>query len=246
MHRLCIDPQNILADRVILRGEALRKARTVLRMRPNDPVSIFDGKGAAYLCRIVSISGVEGILKIVGRVGNLGEPVREIHLGQALPKSDKMTYIIQKAVELGVTAVHPFKAMRSVPRYDASQKSRRMERWRKVALEAAQQSGRVAVPIVKEPVTFEEVLGLSFANSLQVILHYEGHSRTLREVLSEGRTKEAIFFLVGPEGGFSPREIALARDRGFEPVCLGARILRTETVALTFLSIAQYEFGEIC
>ena len=113
-------------------------------------------------------------------------------------------------------------------------------------MEAAQQSGRATVPVVKVLVDFSTVVNRSFPDSLRLILHNEQNTGNLRALLQEGRSKQTIFFLVGPEGGFSAEELSFATAQGFEPVRLGARTLRTETEALTFLSIVQYEFGEIC
>ena len=245
MHRLFVDPHYIEEEQVVLLGEPLRKVRTVLRMVPQETLTILDGLGLEYSCRIVSISSKQGLLEIIQKKDALGEPARKVHLGQALPKSDKMTFVIQKAVELGVAAVHPFVSRRSVPRYAAGKQSRRVERWRKIALESAQQSGRGLVPTVNEPVDFTTILSRSFSNGANLILHQGKMSKTLRKTLCDASTKDSLFILVGPEGGFDPEEVMLAGKHGFEAVNLGKRILRTETAALTFLSIAQYEFGEI-
>lgn len=245
MHRIFIEPDHIEEDRAILLGEPLHKVRTVLRMEPQETLTILDGLGTEYACRIVSLSSKQGLLQIIQKKNAVGEPDRKVYLGQALPKSDKMDFVIQKAVELGVAAVYPFVSLRSVPRYDSGRKSRRVERWRKISLEAAQQSDRGVVPAVSEPVSFAAVLSRYSADGLNLILHQESGARSLRAVLSDAAAKESVFFLVGPEGGFDSEEIADAREKGFEPVTLGKRTLRTETAALTFLSIVQYEFGEI-
>ena len=110
MQRLFICPENIDAHRVTIRGEPLRKVRTVLRMGPNDRLAVFDDTGVEYLCRVVTLTATEGVLEIIEIKQAASEPSCEIHLGQALPKSDKMAYIIQKAVELGVAAPVSFLA----------------------------------------------------------------------------------------------------------------------------------------
>ena len=119
MHRIFVDSSYIKEAEVHLLGEPLYKVRTVLRMKPQETLIILDGLGTEYVCRIVSISSKRCLLEIVRKKKASREPSREIHLGQALPKADKMAFVIQKAVELGVTAVHPFWAQRSVPRYNA-------------------------------------------------------------------------------------------------------------------------------
>ena len=245
MHRFFIDPRYIEEDLVTLHGEALRKVRTVLRMEPQQMLTVLDGLGTEYSCRIVSVSSRRGVLQIVSKDDALGEPARKIYLGQALPKADKMALVIQKAVELGVAAVHPFVSQRCVPRYDTGKQSRRMERWQKIALESAQQSGRGLVPPVSKPVAFDALVSNSFIDGVNLILHQEKRTRKLSEILCDARSRESLFFLVGPEGGFTPEEVVFANEHGFESVNLGKRVLRTETAALTFLSIVQYELGEI-
>ena len=241
--RIFVSPENISQERITLQGELLKKVRLVLRLKPKDTLSVFDGTGFEYLAQIVSLTPHTGELKIVEKTNLLSESPLEIHLGQAVPKSQKMDFIIQKAVELGVSEIHPFFSSRTIPRFNLSQAMKKVERWQKISQEASQQSGRITIPTVNPPVEFVELLSLPSQGSLKIILQKDSSHDSLKNFLMTNQNKCGIFFLVGPEGGFTPEEIIRALDHGFKLISLGERILRTETVALTFLSILQYELG---
>jgi 16S rRNA (uracil1498-N3)-methyltransferase len=206
---------------------------------------VFDGTGCEYLSQIVSLTPYEGELKILKNDNPIRESPLEIHLGQALPKANKMNLIVQKAVELGVFEVHPFFSARTLPDYDGDRVIKRVRRWQKIAREASQQSGRTRIPNVNLPVEFSQLLDFPPEDCLKIVLQKEYSRDSLKTFLQSDQKKDCIFFLVGPEGGFTPKEMAWSMKHGFKPVGLGERILRTETVAITFLSIIQYELGDI-
>ncbi|MBN2467786.1 MAG: 16S rRNA (uracil(1498)-N(3))-methyltransferase [Deltaproteobacteria bacterium] len=243
MHRLFVPPEEIESNKIIINGEPLKKIRAVLRLKPHDQLCIFDGRGHEYVSQIISLSTREAELKIITKQYPDRESAFEVHVGQAVPKSDKMKFVIQKAVELGAYEFHPFYSSRTVPTYDKGQLAGRLRRWQKISQEAAQQSGRTMVPWVNPPVEFSQLLAVSQQSHLRIILHGESAKEPLKQILTNERRGEKVFFIVGPEGGFAPEELRLAQQYGFESVRLGARILRTETAALTFLSILQYEWG---
>ncbi|HPD61441.1 MAG TPA: 16S rRNA (uracil(1498)-N(3))-methyltransferase [Thermodesulfobacteriota bacterium] len=244
-HRIFVSPENISQERIMLRGELLKKIRLVLRLNPKDTLRVFDGTGLEYLAQIVSLKPHTGELKIVEKTHPPRESPLETHLGQALPKSQKMDFIIQKAVELGVSEIHPFFSSRTIPHFNLSQAMKKVERWQKISQEASQQSGRITIPTVNPPVEFVELLSLPSQGTLKIILQKGSSHDSLKNFLMTNQNKRGIFFLVGPEGGFAPEEITFALDHGFKPISLGERILRTETVALAFLSILQYELGDM-
>lgn len=244
-HRIFVSPENISQERIILRGELLKKVRLVLRLKPKNTLSVFDGTGFEYLTQIVSLTPHAGELKIVEKNHFPCDSPLEIHLGQALPKSQKIDFIIQKAVELGVKEIHPFFSSRTIPRFKLSQAMKKVERWQKISQEASQQSGRRDIPTVNPSVEFGELLNLPSPGSLKIILQKDASHDSVKNFFTAHRNNRGIFFLVGPEGGFSPEEVTRALDHGFKPISLGERILRTETVALTFLSILQYELGDM-
>jgi 16S rRNA (uracil1498-N3)-methyltransferase len=244
MHRLFVTPQDITTNKVSVTGEALKKIRVVLRLKPGDTICIFDGTGWEYLSQVVSLTPSKGDLQILEKSYPVRESPLHIYLGQAIPKSTKMSLIVQKAVELGVTGIHPFYSARSVPHYSRDQVKRRIRRWQTISREASRQSGRTKIPPVHTPMDFPEILDAAPEESLKILLQKGTTSDSLRSLLRNER-RDSIFFLIGPEGGFAPEEFSLCFDRGFRPVDLGTRTLRTETVAIAFLSILQYELGDI-
>jgi 16S rRNA (uracil1498-N3)-methyltransferase len=245
MHRLFIDPGHLTSARVVLQGESLEKLHRVLRLHSGDIVYLFDGTGCEYRSQIVRLDAREGELAILEKTFPSRESPLTIHLAQALPKADKMTLIVQKATELGVLEIHPFYSARTVSTYDQRQLGTRVRRWQKVAEEAARQSGRTRVPSVCTPVDFEEVLHKTSHDCQKIMLHTSASATSLKTFFQHHQAVTSVFFLVGPEGGFSPEEVALCVRHSFVPLSLGRRILRTETTALAFLTILQYELGDI-
>ena len=155
-----------------------------------------------------------------------------------------MDYIVQKAVELGVRGVFPMDAEHSVVQYDQAKRNKRLERWQKIAVEAAKQCGRAVIPIVKPIADLTTILA-SFDVETVILMLYEGQTaQGLKQALAEHHAKNYLL-LVGPEGGFSAKEVALCQSHGACIVTLGPRILRTETAALAGVSIVMYEYGDL-
>ena len=190
MHRLFVNPQNIKPDRIYLHGESLKKVRWVLRLKPKDTIYVFDGTGCEYLSQIVSLTPDEGELKILKNDNPIRESPLKIHLGQALPKANKMDLIVQKAVELGVFEVHPFFSARTLPCYDGDQVIKRVRRWQKIAQEASQQSGRTRIPNVNLPVEFSQLLDSPPKDCLKVVLQKEHSQGSLKTFLQSYQKKE--------------------------------------------------------
>lgn len=217
----------------------------MLRLNIGDIFLLFDGTGYEYFSQIVSLNSHEAELKILKKDNPVRESPLTIHLGQALPKADKMNFIIQKAVELGVSEIHPFYSSRTLPRYNEKQLNSRVQRWQKISQEASRQSGRNHIPAVHLPIDFFSLLKLPRDDSLKILLQEKSLENSLKDIMQIENPKKVIFFLVGPEGGFSREEISSSLDSGFRPVSLGQRTLRTETAAITLLSIVQYEWGDL-
>jgi len=145
---------------------------------------------------------------------------------------------------LGVKEIIPFFSSRSVPLLEKSGKLKRYHRWGRIAIEASKQCGRGVVPKIEPLQDYSEMLRMASPDSLRLIL-WEREGGKLKEVLERSKEKTRIFFIVGPEGGFSLDEVEEAKRAGFIPVTLGKRILRAETASLCLLSILQYEQGDI-
>jgi len=170
-----------------------------------------------------------------------------IHLVQAVPKGPKLDFIIQKTTELGINAITPVISDRSVVRIEKDRAEEKLRRWKKIAIEAAQQSNRLDVPDMALPISFHDYMASFKKGDLNLLL-YEGEKKTgIKEVLTAAQEAKSeiktIILLIGPEGGFSHEEVEMAVEAGFTPVSLGDLILRTETAPIAALSILRYEFG---
>jgi 16S rRNA (uracil1498-N3)-methyltransferase len=154
-----------------------------------------------------------------------------------------MELIIQKATELGVSAIIPFKSERSISLEEREAKQRKAHRWQEIAVKAVQQSRRGKVPRVGPYCSFHEALKIGEGEALKILL-WEKEGEHLKDALRRF-TPQKIYVMVGPEGGFAEEEVSLAKERGFVPVKLGQRILRTETAAITLVGIVQYQLGDL-
>ena len=245
MPRILIDcePSKPLSEgeMILIDASAARYLRAVLRLRSGDDVTRFDGRGVEYEGRIREISTKSVQVEIFCSKRPDREPGRPVFLAQALPKGSKMDFIVQKAVELGCSRVLPFTSSRTVPAPGSLSSERRLGRWRKIALEAARQCGRLEIPPVDPIAPFERVLE-AFGSAGGYLL-WERADRRIREIPPAANGPIAI--AVGPEGGFTEEEAHKAERAGLVPVSLGPRILRTDTAGLAGLSIIRYMLGEL-
>jgi 16S rRNA (uracil1498-N3)-methyltransferase len=225
-------------------GEEVKHIRKVLRLKEGDEITVFDGLGKEFEGTIVE----EGLSSVVIRVENATfskkDSPLEITLAQSLLKGEKMDYLIQKATELGVKEIIPFLSSRSVPLLEKSKRLKRHDRWERIAIEASKQCGRGVVPKIESLQDYSDMLRTAESNALRLIL-WEREGMPLKEILERSKERKRIFFVIGPEGGFSREEVVEGKGAGFIPVTLGRRILRAETASLCFLSILQYEQGDI-
>ncbi len=217
---------------IIITGDDARHIGYSLRMAAGETVTVCCG-GTDYVCRIEKITPESVFLSVVSSEQSR-EPTVSLTLYQALPKTDKLEFIIQKSVELGAVSVVPVMTKRCVSRPDGQKFEKKLERLRKISLEAAKQSGRGIIPGVSGIIPFEECL--DEMSKLDVgLICYEGGGKRLREIsFPKGGS---IGLLIGPEGGFEPSEAEKAVERGLAPVWLGDRILRCETAPLAAISI---------
>lgn len=230
------------SGRYLLDGEAGRHGAKVLRLRPGEAVTLCDGAGTDYPSTVLEPAG-EGLLLEVGEpVPSRGEPAVRVTVCQCLPKSDKLETVVQKSVELGAAEIWPVESSRCVARWEGKSVEKKLARLRKIALEAAMQSGRGRVPRVLPPAPLPSALGRACREGEALFL-YEGGGEGLRSALAGAG--ERLFLFVGPEGGFEPEEAAEAERLGARLLTLGPRILRTETAPLAALAAVMYEKGEM-
>ena len=230
----------------VITGQDVNHIRNVLRMKTGEQVGIRDGISRSYICELETIGEAEIRAKILTEDTNMSELPAELYLFQGLPKSDKMELIVQKAVELGAAEVIPVAMKNCVVKLDAKKAAAKTARWQEIAKSAAKQSKRSRIPVVREPVNYREAVAL--AGELDVVLLPYENERGMaatREVMERIAPGQSVGIFIGPEGGFDPSEIALAKEEGMHLVSLGKRILRTETAGLATLSILMYHIESV-
>lgn len=241
MHRFFIPSEWIRQDRVSLTDEPAHQIIHVLRLKPKDHIILLDNSGWEYEVEIDQMSPglIQG--RVIGQGLGTTEPSVKVTLYQALLKAEKFEFVLQKGVELGVSAFVPFVSERCVVRKPGENK---LARWRKIIQEAAEQSGRALLPALHPVVAFREAS--DSAHDASILLWEEEKSLSLSWIL-KGPPFQALptcNVFIGPEGGFPPPEVACAESRGIVPVRLGHRILRAETAGLAVVVALLYERGE--
>ncbi len=222
-----------------LTGDNAHYLLSVLRMRDGEQLDVVDGTGCVYHAFVSAAGKDQCIVTPVGRQEGTHEPNARIILYQSVSKGERMDLTIQKSVELGVHKIVPVISDRCVVKLDG--KSGKSDRWQKIALEAARQSGRDIVPVVTEPVRFAQAVKNAGAG-LKIIPWEEARGVTLHDVLTErGEAESVISVFIGPEGGFDQKELDYAIEHGCEIITLGKRILRTETAGMMLLSVLMYQ-----
>ena len=227
-----------------IEGDEVKHIRKVLRLKSGDKIVVFDGLGKEYEGTILGEKPSFVLVKVQNIFFPQKDSLLEITLAQSLLKGEKMDFLIQKATELGVKEVIPFFSSRSVPLLEKSRRLERHRRWERIAVEASKQCGRGVVPKIEFLIDYSEMLQIPSADALRLIL-WEREGIKLKEALERSKEKAKIFFVVGPEGGFSREEVDEAEQSGFVPVILGRRVLRAETASICLLSILQYQRGDI-
>jgi 16S rRNA (uracil1498-N3)-methyltransferase len=225
-------------------GDEVKHIRKVLRLKEGDEITVFDGFGKEFQGTLVEERRSSVVIRIENITSSKKDSPLEVTLAQSLLKGEKMDYLVQKATELGVKDILPFLSSRSVPLLEKSKRLDRHRRWGRIAVEASKQCGRGVVPKIESPQDYSEMLRAAPSDALLLIL-WEKEGMKLKEILEGSKERKKIFFVIGPEGGFSQGEIEEGKRAGFIPVTLGKRILRAETASLCFLSILQYERGDI-
>jgi 16S rRNA (uracil1498-N3)-methyltransferase len=234
---------------VKLSDSAAAHATRVLRLNVGDTTVLFNGDGSDYSCALTSIKKNE-VLAIVNSFSALkNESPLNITLLQGISSGDRMDYTIQKAVELGVTAIQPIATARSVVKLSAERAEKRLAHWQSVVHAACEQSGRAIVPTVAAPLNLSDWLQVNkykpFGKAnLRILLNPVGAVRLADLPKPAGTIELPVELLVGAEGGLSQTEIDTALSQGFQSVVLGARILRTETAALVAIAAMQTLWGD--
>ncbi len=226
----------------IITGENARHIEKSLRMKTGEQITLVDNTCMQYECEIETVSQENVSVKILRRFPCQNEPDVRITLYQALPKGEKMDFIIQKAVELGVTEIIPTISARCISRPDPKSLQKKIQRWNKIALQSAQQSRRGIIPKVKDAMTFSQAAETLDESNCNIIF-YECGGKRIGDILSQNSNHKDIHIFIGSEGGFEDREVNQVIDRNGTPATLGKRILRCETAPLCAISIIMYLTG---
>ena len=226
----------------IITGEDAMHIAKSLRMHPGEELTLCDKHSGDYPGIIESVTPQQVIVSLGEKHPCTAEPSVHTALFQALPKGDKMEWIVQKAVELGVSEIHPVLTHRCISRPDAKSFAKKQERYQKIAYEAAKQCGRGIIPVFGPILTLEQALEQMLQYEKPMVF-YEHSRQPLRDVL-RGQWRSAAI-LVGSEGGFEQQEIQQALEKGICDASLGNRILRCETAPLAALSVLMYQSGNL-
>lgn len=234
----------VVGQFVELEEDAAGHIGRVLRMQVGQQVSLFNGEGGEFLCELSEVSKKTVAVKVIEFKDINNESPLKVHLGQGISRGDKMEITIQKSVELGVCEITPLFSERCGVKLQADRLQKKHQQWQKIAIAAAEQSGRNFVPIVHPPIKLSEWLSQQ-TNETKLTLHPRA-AHSIKTLASENDLNlSEIRFLVGPEGGFTDEEIAATQAAEFIDIKLGPRILRTETAALTVLSALQLSLGDL-
>ena len=242
MTRFFVEAQDLSGDVLHLTGENLRHAR-VLRLKTGEKLLVCDGQGREALCAVGEVESSEMELEVLERRDSETEPAVRVSVYMAFPKADKLEHVIQKATELGAFEIVAFPSLRCVSRPDEKSLRKRIERWQKIALSAAEQSGRGRIPEVVVLDSFREALKRA-AKADRAILLYENERSTTLKMALEKAPFASVSLMSGPEGGLEEKEVREAMEAGLRVCTLGSRILRCETAPLCALSAVMYAAGE--
>lgn len=251
MPKFFVKQEQVNKNKIIILGQDVNHIKKVLRFQIGDELQICNSQnGENFLCEIQVIKETEIECRIKQELEENVESNIEVTIFQGLPKSDKMEYIIQKSVELGVYDIAPVEMKRCVVKLDSKDKIKKVSRWQKISEVAAKQCGRDIIPQINDIISLKEVYGIIREYDI-VLLAYEKEKENLlkqqlkliKEKYSQNNknSKLKIGVVIGPEGGFDEQEVIDLKNNGAEIITLGKRILRTETVSLNILSVIMYE-----
>jgi len=229
---------------VSLGGEELHHLHKVLRLGVGDEIALFDGQGRGFAGRIAALSRGEATIVVGAEESRERESALCLRLLAALSKGEKFELVIQKATELGVSEIQPVYSELADVRPAPGRGERKVDRWRRVALEACKQSGRTRIPLVHEPMTLETALTCP-AGEVGIVMDPGGPAGTAGVIARKVAAASAVAVAVGPEGGWSGREMEAFRKAGFLPLRLGPRTLRTETAAIVSTALLQFLAGDL-
>lgn len=251
MQRYFVAAEQFRDGIVTIAGDDAHHLIRVMRAAPGDEIICSNGLDREVLAKVARIGKAAVEAEIVSELPLDREPSVEVWIAQSLPKGDKLETVVQKCTELGAARFVPFVSERTVVLYDGKKEAKRLERWRRIAKEAAEQAHRNRIPPVASPLAWEQLLEEARGCDLALFCYEKESALKLRPLLAEtfasaeaGKTLR-IMVIVGPEGGFTEKEADEAVAAGCRSISLGKRILRTETAAMAALTCILYESNEM-
>lgn len=252
MPKFFVKNEQIKENEITINGEDVNHIKKVLRAKIGDELQICNSQnGENFLCDIQSLDNEKINCIIKQKLEISTESNIKVTIFQGLPKADKMEYIIQKSVELGVTDITPVEMKRCVVKFDEKDKVKKQARWQKISEVAAKQCGRDIIPEINSLINIKNLCNLIEKYDIVLVAYENEKETTLKEQLLKIKTdtinnkkqdeQVKIGIVIGPEGGLEPQDVELLKQNGAKVITLGKRILRTETVALNVLSIIMYE-----
>lgn len=241
MYQFFVEDVQVSDSFVTIEGSDVNHMRNVLRMKAGEKVRVSTSSGKNYYCQLAEITEHLVRADILEELTEGTELPNKIYLFQGLPKGDKMELIIQKAVELGAYEIIPVSMKNCVVKLDQKKAEHKVRRWQEIAKSAAKQSKRSLIPTVQPPITYQQAVEV--AKELDaVFVPYENERgmAATKEAVERLAAGESIGIFIGPEGGFAPEEIDMAKSADMQLISLGKRILRTETAGLAALAVLSY------
>lgn len=227
------------AGEIILSGDTAHHLTKVLRFKPGDILTIFDGSGFEWDSKILDKKRKSVVVKLLAKNKPIVESPLKITLMQSVSRSQRMDLVVQKATELGVHRIVPMLTNNSVVQLDSKNAKKKMDHWKNIIINAAEQSGRVTLPLIEEPTQLNETLLHLYKNEHAFFLDTTGTTNL------ESKKADSITIAIGPEGGFTEVEKNMADQAGYHIVKTGPRLLRTETAPIMAISILQYLYGDL-
>jgi 16S rRNA (uracil1498-N3)-methyltransferase len=249
--RFYASPDEFDDNRVRLSSDESHHLTRVLRLTPGDEVFVFDGCGNEFQCRFDTVENKRAVLEMIAPLADEVESPLRLTLAQALTKGEKFDFVVQKATELGVSCVIPIASEHADLKLNREQAEKRVERWQRISLESLKQCGRRKLVEIAMPLTLTDFLSESRAetridkSAKAVIFFNERGGKPMKDALNELSDKGSLVALIGPEGGWSDREIESMEACGCLAVTLGRRILRTETAAIVAATLLQHLLGDL-
>ena len=244
-NRFFISPSDIKDERVRLSPEQSHQVQHVLRLQSGDMIVVLDDSGTEYSVTLTKVDKRETVGQVTSTQQARGEPTAQVTLFQSMLMREKFEWVLQKGTEIGMARFVPVLTARSLVRVKDVE-DKKLDRWRRIVTEAAEQSHRGRVPRIDQIATFAEALS-EMAGFDRCLIATPWHAGAgLRQTLRDlGGKAGSVALMVGPEGGFTEEEVDAARQKGAVPISLGPRILRTETCAIVASALALHELGEM-